>query len=50
MYRVVTYNEALEQIAALPAEALVFYAEGTTTYLILEQQREVHVLLVQWAG
>jgi len=84
VYRVVTYNEALEQIAALPAEALVFYAEvfgvlelapsggrpynqdkpdgpmrelvfganseGTTTYLILEQQREVHVLLVQWAG
>jgi hypothetical protein len=84
VYRVVTYNEALEQIAALPAEALVYYAEifgvrelapsggrpynqdkpdgpmrelvfganseGTATYLILGQQREVHVLLVQWAG
>ncbi len=84
MYRVVTSSEALEQIAALPAEALPFYAEvfgvlelapsggrpynedkpdgpmrelifgavgeGTTTYLILEQQREVHVLLVQWVG
>ncbi|MGH3888017.1 MAG: hypothetical protein ACRDSZ_15900 [Pseudonocardiaceae bacterium] len=84
MYRVVTYSEALEQIAALPAEALPFYAEvpgvlelapsggrpynkdkpdgpmrelvfgangeGMTTYLILEQQREVHVLLVQWVG
>jgi hypothetical protein len=27
VYRVVIYNEALEQIAALPAEALAFYAE-----------------------
>ncbi|MGH3430344.1 MAG: hypothetical protein ACRDRI_23255 [Pseudonocardiaceae bacterium] len=84
MYRVVTYREALEQIAALPAEALPSYAEvigvleltpsggrpynedkpdgpmrelvfgadgeGTVTYLILEQQREVHVILVQWVG
>jgi hypothetical protein len=31
---------------------LVFGAtgEGTVTYLLLEQQREVHVLLVQWIG
>ncbi|MGH3855896.1 MAG: hypothetical protein ACRDR6_20890 [Pseudonocardiaceae bacterium] len=84
MYRVVTYSEALEQIAALPAEALPFYAEvigvlelapaagrpynedkpdgpmrelvfgangeGTTTYLILDHQREVQVILVQWVG
>lgn len=84
MYRITTYPEALEQIAALPAEALSFYAEvfgvlevaplggrpynkdkpdgpmrelifgadseGTATYLILEREREVHVLLVQWVG
>jgi hypothetical protein len=24
--------------------------QGTITYLVLEQQREVHVLLVQWLG
>jgi len=24
--------------------------EGTVTYLLLEQQREVDVLLVQWVG
>jgi len=31
---------------------LVFGAtgKGTVTYLLLEQQREVHVLLVQWIG
>lgn len=84
MYRVVTYSDALEQVAALPTEAVPFYAEvfgvlelapssgrpynddkpdgpmrelvfgangeGTATYLILDQQREVHVLLVQWVG
>jgi hypothetical protein len=84
VYRVVTYDEASEQIAALPVEALSCYAEtfsvlelaprsgrpynadypdgpmrefmfgphgaGVVTYLILEQQREVHVLLVQWIG
>jgi hypothetical protein len=84
VYRVITYNDALEQIAALPAEALPFYAEafgvlelapsngrpyneeypdgpmrelvfgasgeGTVTYLILEDQRRVDVLLVQWVG
>ena len=82
MYRVITYGEAFEQIAALPDEALGGYAEvlgvlelapwsglpqhkgnpngavrqwlfgshgaGQVVYLILEQQREVHVLLVQW--
>lgn len=31
---------------------LVFGAngEGTTPYLIVEQQREIHVVLVQWIG
>ncbi|MQA63085.1 MAG: hypothetical protein GEU86_16695 [Actinophytocola sp.] len=83
MYRVITYPEPLEQLEALPAEALTAYAEafgvlelapmngrfyneakpdglrelvfgdqgeGTVTYLILEWQREVHVVLVQWIG
>lgn len=84
MYRVVVDSAAIEQIAALPTDALPFYAEvldvlelapsggrpynddkpdgpmrelvfgatgeGTVTYLLLEQQREVHVLLVQWVG
>jgi hypothetical protein len=84
VYRVVVDRAAVEQIAALPTEALPFYAEvldvlelapsggrpynddlpegpmwelvfgatdeGTVTYLLLEQQREVHVLLVQWIG
>lgn len=83
MYRVITHPDALEQIAALPVEALRAYAEafgvlelapmngrlynraksdglrelvlgargeGTVTYLILERQREVHVVLVQWIG
>lgn len=83
MYRVITHPDALEQIEALPAEALSAYAEafgvlelapmngrlynrakpdglrelvfgargeGTVTYLILERQREVHVVLVQWIG
>lgn len=84
MYRVTTYPDAQEQVAALPADALPCYAEvfgvlelapangrpynadqpdgnmrelmfgthgqGAVTYLILKQQREVHVLLVQWVG
>lgn len=84
MYRVVPDSEAIDQIAALPAEALPYFGavfgvlelaqsggrpynedkpggpmrefvfaangEGTATYLILEQQREVHALLVQWVG
>lgn len=31
---------------------LVFGAkgEGTVTYLMLDDAREVHILLVQWAG
>jgi hypothetical protein len=29
---------------------LVFAYWGTVTYLVLEQQREVHILLVQWVG
>ena len=35
-----------------PMRELVFGAagEGTITYLLLERQREAHVLLVQWAG
>ncbi len=82
MYRIVTYGEAREQIAALPVVALDGYAEvlgvlelapwrgppqydanpdgavryrlfgpigaGQVIYLILEDQREVHILRVQW--
>jgi hypothetical protein len=35
-----------------PMRELVFGdgGQGTVTYLVLEQQREVHVLLVQWIG
>ena len=35
-----------------PMRELVFGSagEGTITYLLLERQREAHVLLVQWAG
>jgi hypothetical protein len=29
---------------------LIFGSSGAVAYLILEQQREVHVLLVQWIG
>jgi len=83
VYRVITYPDAGEQVAALVAEALPCYAEafgvlellwngrphnddkldgpirelvfgangeGTVTYLILEDQRRVDVLLVQWVG
>lgn len=43
------YNEDKPDV---PMRELVFggNGEGTVTYLILEQQREVHVLLVQWIG
>jgi hypothetical protein len=83
MYQVTTYDDAQEQVAALPAKVLPNYAEatamleltpwngqpynwakpdgpmrelifgdglGTITYLILEDQREVHIVLVQWIG
>jgi hypothetical protein len=35
-----------------PMRELVFgeHGSGTITYLVLEQQREVHVLLIQWTG
>jgi hypothetical protein len=35
-----------------PMRELMFgpHGVGAVTYLILEQQREVHVLLVQWIG
>jgi hypothetical protein len=35
-----------------PMRELVFgeHGAGTITYLVLERQREVHVLLIQWAG
>lgn len=35
-----------------PMREFVFgaHGEGTTTYLILDRDREVHVLLVQWIG
>lgn len=82
MYRIVVDTEVQDQIAALPDEALVAYADvqdvletvpwngapqhrdnpegavrrwrfgsdgaGQVVYLILEQQQEVHILLVQW--
>ncbi|PSL57116.1 hypothetical protein B0I31_10293 [Saccharothrix carnea] len=82
MYRIVPDAATLEQVAALPVEALSAYAEvlavlelqpwngrpqhednpsaavrywsfgperaGQVVYLILEDQREVHLLLVQW--
>lgn len=84
MYRVITYPEARDQIAALPPGALAEYARvldalevapwngpphndrnpdgavrrwlfgrggpGQVVYLVLEENREVHVLLVQWLG
>lgn len=78
MYRVTTDHQVLEQVAALPIEALASYAEllvvpwngdpvhkdnpdgavrahafgrgGLVTYLILEDQRRVDVLTVQWVG
>jgi len=84
VYRVVTYPDAAEQVAALPDEALRHFAEvmvvldvaphggrpynddkpdgpmrelvfgahgeGSVTYLVLERDRQVHVLLVQWVG
>jgi hypothetical protein len=82
VYRVITDPSVLDQIDALPDDALRAYAEvvtvlevapaegrpynsdqphgpmrqvvfgpgarGTVTYLLLEREREVHVLLVLW--
>jgi hypothetical protein len=84
LYRVVTDDPAMDQIAALPTEALPYYAQalvilelvpwnglpynekypdrplrelnfgadhqGKVTYLILEDQQRVDVLVVQWLG
>ena len=84
MYRIIPDTAVSEQVAALPAEALVSYAEvlevlqlapwngrpqhpanpdapvrrwafgpgqaGHLVYLIVEEQQEVHLLLVQWWG
>jgi hypothetical protein len=84
VYRIVTDSAVVDQLAALPIEALPGYAqvldvlelapwngrpynkeqpdvpmrelvfgthsEGTVTYLVLEREREVHVLVVQWVG
>ena len=82
MYRVTSEHQVLEQVAALPLEALASYAEllvlletvpwngdplhkdnpagavrthafghgGLVTYLILEDQQRVDVLIVQWVG
>ena len=84
MYFIVPDPATVEQVAALPIEALPSYAEilsvlelkpwsggpqhegnpegavrywlfgpgnaGQVVYLVLEQQREVHLLLVQWLG
>lgn len=82
MYRIVPDTSVSDQVAALPTEALVGFAEvlevlqltpwngrpqhqanpnapvrrwtfgpgqaGHVVYLILEDQQEVHLLLVQW--
>jgi hypothetical protein len=82
VYRVLNDDQVLDQVAALPPEALTPLAEvrtlleiapwsgspyrkenphgpmrtlafgssGAVTYLILEREREVHLLLVQWVG
>ncbi len=84
MYRVVPDAATIEQVAALPVEALEAYAQvlatlaiapwngppqhqanpdaavrrwtfgpddaGQVIYLILDDRREVHLLLVQWLG
>ncbi|MGH3916973.1 MAG: hypothetical protein ACRDTC_26715 [Pseudonocardiaceae bacterium] len=84
MYRLITHDQAREQVATLAAEALPGYAEtlgvmklvpwnskplneanpdrpvrqlvfgpggyGLVTYLIMERDRRVDVLEVQWAG
>lgn len=83
-YRIVPDETTLGQVAALPVEVLVDYAEvldvlevapwngepqnvanpegavrrwyfgpdgaGQVVYLVVEERREVHVLLVQWLG
>lgn len=33
-----------------PMRTLAFGGSGAVTYLILEREREVHLLLVQWIG
>jgi hypothetical protein len=52
VFRVIPDSAVFDQVAALPPEALVPYADGqgTVTYLTLDDAREVHILLVQWAG
>jgi hypothetical protein len=85
VYRVVPDVEVVDQIAALPEDAVRWLAQaidvlelapttagrpynaerpeapmrelmfgpegaGTITYLLLEDQREVHLLVVQWLG
>lgn len=84
MYRITYDPESIEQVKALPIEALASYLEvvkvlaltpwngrpynrlipddtlrewmfgpsghGVVTYMILEDQRRVDVLLVQWTG
>lgn len=44
-----SYNDA---IAEGPMRQYVFgpNGEGLVTYLVLEREREVHVLLVEWIG
>lgn len=84
MYRLVPDGAVVEQVAALPDDALAYYAdvlevlqlapwngrplhetnrdgavrrwdfgpsqEGQVVYLVLDEQQEVHLLLVQWLG
>lgn len=42
------YNEAVPD--GLREWVFGSHGEGTVTYLVLEHQREVHVVLVQWIG
>jgi hypothetical protein len=61
MYRLEVYPEAQEQIDALPLDAASAlaevrrwkfgpHAEGQVIYLVLEHQREVHIVMIQWWG
>ncbi|MFE3195065.1 hypothetical protein ACFXHA_39085 [Nocardia sp. NPDC059240] len=84
MYRIIPDPDTAEQVAALPVDALLDYAQvlsvlevspwagspqndanpdgavrrwafgpgkaGQVIYLVLEAQREVHLLMVQWLG
>jgi hypothetical protein len=50
VFRVVVDEGAASQIDALRELTSGERGEGTITYLVLDQQREVHVLVVHWLG